>query len=303
MIDDAPMMGAVSAVVRNKAMIHGAESWLAALPGLIESLEADWAITVGRSFDGGTEAFVAEAVCSDGTPAVLKILVPRSGDAARHEITVLELASGESCAALLRSDVERGALLAERLGRPMSELGLPLRRRHELLCGAASRLWRPAPDAGLPSGADKGRWLSEFIVEAWERTGRPCSNDVVRHALHCAKRRIAAHDDDEAVLVHGDVHQWNALEAGAGFKLIDPDGLLAEPEYDLGILMREDPLEGDLNERARWLAARTGLDADAIWEWGVVERVATGLLCVEIDLHPEGDDMLAAAERLAARWS
>jgi len=29
------------------------------------------------------------------------------------------------------------------------------------------------------------------------------------------------------VLVHGDVHQWNALRAGAGFKLDDPDGLLA----------------------------------------------------------------------------
>ena len=42
--------------------------------------------------------------------------------------------------------------------------------------------------------------------------------------------------------MHGDVHQWNALQAaGGGFKLVDPDGLLAEAEYDLGILMREDP--------------------------------------------------------------
>ena len=54
--------------------------------------------------------------------------------------------------------------------------------------------------------------------------------------------------------------EWNALEAGDGFKLVDPDGLLAEPEYDLGIIMREDPLEGDLHERARWLAHTTGLD-------------------------------------------
>lgn len=33
-----------------------------------------------------------------------------------------------------------------------------------------------------------------------------------------------------AVLVHGDVHQWNALEAKQGFKLVDPDGLLAEAD-------------------------------------------------------------------------
>lgn len=73
-----------------------------------------------------------------------------------------------------------------------------------------------------------------------------------------------------AVLVHGDVHQWNALEAKQGFKLVDPDGLLAEAEYDLGILMREDPtelLDGDPRRRAHWLAARCGLDAAAIWEW------------------------------------
>jgi hypothetical protein len=30
-------------------------------------------------------------------------------------------------------------------------------------------------------------------------------------------------------------------EADDDFKLVDPDGLLAEPEYDLGIVMREDP--------------------------------------------------------------
>ncbi len=78
---------------------------------------------------------------------------------------------------------------------------------------------------------------------------------------------------------------------------------LAEPEYDLGIIMREDPIElldGDPHERARWLAARTGLDATAIWEWGVVERVATGLLGVKIDLQPVADEMLAAADAVAA---
>jgi streptomycin 6-kinase len=125
----------------------------------------------------------------------------------------------------------------------------------------------------------------------------------VDYALGCAARRADAHDDERAVLVHGDVHQWNALEAGGGaFKLVDPDGLLAEAEYDMGILMREDPLElltGDAGERARWLARRTGLDATAIWEWGAVERVSTGLLCTRIGLQPVGREMLAAADRLA----
>src|SRR5262249_62163721 len=89
---------------------------------------------------------------------------------------------------------------------------------------------------------------------------------------------------------------------GGGFRLVDPDGLLAEAEYDLGIIMREDPVEllhGDPRRRARWLAARCGLGAAAIWEWGVVERVSTGLLCTKIELQPVGRQMLAAADRVA----
>jgi streptomycin 6-kinase len=201
---------------------------------------------------------------------------------------------------MLRDDVERGALLLERLGRSLFELQLPILRRHEILVSAARRIWRPAPDSGLPSGAAKARWLGDFIAAMWEELDRPCSERTVDHALACAERRAAAHRDDTAVLVHGDVHQWNALAAGDGFKLVDPDGLLAQPEYDLGIIMREDPLEGDLHERARRLAQRTGLDADAIWEWGVVERVSTGLLGTRVGLQPVARQMLAAADQLAA---
>ena len=293
------------AAVRAKAVQAGAQHWLDDLPALLADLRRDWSITIGRTYPDGTEAFVAEAGTDDGTPAVLKVLVPRGGADARNEATVLRLAGGDGCARLLREDMSRGALLIERLGPALHDLRLPVDRRHEILCEVARRLWRPAPGCGLPTGADKGRWLADVIPARWHDLGRPCSPRAVEHALACAARRIAAHDDDRAVLVHGDVHEWNALRAGDGFKLVDPDGLLAEPEYDLGVIMREDPVElmtGDPYDRARRLAARTGLDAAAIWEWGVVERVSTGLICASIGLQPVGADMLAAADRIAVRY-
>jgi streptomycin 6-kinase len=94
----------------------------------------------------------------------------------------------------------------------------------------------------------------------------------------------------------------NALESGDGFKLVDPDGLLAEAEYDLGVLMRGDPVEllaGDPRDRVSWLVARTGLDPVAIWEWGVVERLSSGLLSTQVELQPLGRDCLRAAEAVA----
>lgn len=314
----------IPGVVRNKAVALGASAWLDGLPSLLSALEEEWSFTAGEPFGDSTEAFVTRAELADGTSAVLKLLVPRASDVARHEITVLRLAGGSGCARLLRSDPARGALLLEGLGRSLHDLGLPIGQRHEILCSAASRLWRSVPayglrDCGLPTGAERGRGLIASITHRWEALGRPCSERAVDVAIACAERRIAAHDDSRAVLVHGDVHEWNALEAGpgtdggdrggagpggdgGGFKLVDPDGLLAEAEYDMGVMMREDPAElmtGDPRERARWLARRCGLDATAIWEWGMAERVSTGLLLTEVGLQPVARQMLAAAGRLA----
>lgn len=284
---------------RTRAELAGAQAWLAELPQLIEHLAARWRFTVGEPYDEGTEAVVARVDLADGRAAVLKLLVPHDRTGLDREATVLCLAAGDACPELYEHDVLAGAFLMERLGPSMFRLDVPIRRRHDILADIASRLWRPAPDAGLPTGAEKAVWLGEQIAATWERLGRPCSAAAVEHALECAARRAAAHDDERARLVHGDVHRWNALQAGDGWKLIDPDGLHAEPEYDLGIIMREDPVElldGDPRDRSRRLAARTGCDETAIWEWGVVERVSTGLVCTEIDLQPEGRQMLAAAE-------
>jgi streptomycin 6-kinase len=293
---------AVPSTVRNKALAAGAQTWLDELPALVRSLERAWSITVGLPYDDATEALVADATLGDGTCVVLKLVVPRAGNPAEHEAAVLRLTNGDGCVRLLRDDMARGALLLEKLGPSLHSLALPLGQRLEILCSTAMQVWRPAPGCGLPTGASKGRWLVDSITHLWAELDRPCSERAVAHALSCAAGRIAAHDDERAVLVHGDVHQWNALSAADGFKLVDPDGLLAEPEYDMGILMREDPVElltGDARARARWLAARTGLHATAIWEWGVVERVSTGLIGTRIGLQPVARTMLAVADRLA----
>jgi len=290
-------------VVRNKALAVGAAAWIDDLPELVGHLEREWQITVGRCYDSSTEALVAEATRADGTPAVLKLMIPRPGGHARKAITFLRLAAGDGCVRLLRSDEGLGALLLERLGRSLDQLGLPIGQRHEILSAAAARIWRPAPGCGLPTGADHGRFLTGFITRTWTELGRPCSARAVDYALACAVRRIGAHDDERAVLVHGDVHQWNVLEAAGGYKLVDPNGMLAEAELDLGIVMREDPVElmhGDPHERARWLARRCGLDAAAIWEWGVAERVSTGLLLTKVELQPVGHQLLAAADHVSS---
>jgi streptomycin 6-kinase len=305
----------VDPIVANKAREIGAAHWLADLDEIVGSLAAEWGLEVGDALAGGTEAYVTQVARADGSPAVLKLMIPRPDtdptgqEAATHEATVLQLAGGNGCAELYANDVARGAILMERLGPSLHELGTPIADRHRIMIDCALRMWRPIPDADLTTGAAKARWLIDHVPTRWDELDRPCSERAVEHAISCGGRRLAAHDDERSVLVHGDIHQWNTLRSdrsvGTLHKLIDPDGLLAEPEYDLGVIMREDPVElmaGNPFDRASWLAAQTGLDADAIWEWGVVERVSTGLIATSIDLQPVGSEMLAAADAIAAQY-
>jgi streptomycin 6-kinase len=290
----------VPEAVRRHAIAAGQQRWLERLPALVAELEREWSFRAGRSYDGGNEAFVADASLADGSGAVLKVFIPRDGDSARNEITVLRLADGDGCARLLRFDLTRSAMLIERLGARLDESGLPVPQRREILCAAAARLWRVVPDSPLPTGAEKGRWLIDFITRSWEELGRPCSKEAVAYAVAAAERRITAHDDSRSVLVHGDVHEWNALKAEHGYKLIDPDGLLAEPEYDLGVIIRQDPVDPtDPRASARGLAQRTGLDETATWEWAAVERLSSGLWCTRLDLQPLGRDLLRTADAVA----
>jgi streptomycin 6-kinase len=287
--------------VRQTVIADGNEAWLDELPGLVDSLARQWSLTIGSSLAGGHVALVVEVTLADGTPAVLKVGVP--GRDVSQEGMALRLANGEGCARLLGEDVSRQALLLERLGAPLYDIVADPVSRHSLLCDIAVRLWRPiGPDADLPTGAQLAEQYAEWLPRLWERTGRPCSPATVADALDCMDRRRAAHDDRSAVLVHGDIHEMNALQASDGsYKLIDPVGLRAEPACDLGTIVRATPdLGDDLRARTERLASRTGVEATAIWEWGTIHRVVSGVYACSIGFQPFGALLLAEADRLTA---
>jgi streptomycin 6-kinase len=287
--------------VRRTVIADGNQTWLDELPGVVDSLAQDWSLVIGSRFAGGHAALVVEATLLHGTPAVLKIGVP--GRSVGPEATVFRLANGEGCAKLLREDVGRQALLLERLGAPMYDLVADRASRHNLLCDVAVRLWRPiGPDTELRTGAELAEQYADRLPELWEQAGRPCSPATVADALNCMNRRRLAHDDRSAVLVHGDIHEMNALQASDGsYKLIDPAGLRAEPACDLGTIVRCNPdLGDDLRARTELLASRTGVDATAIWEWGTIHRVFSGVYACSIGFQPFGNLLLTAADRLTA---
>jgi streptomycin 6-kinase len=279
---------------------------------LICELEHDWGVTLGPALRGGSESYVAAAKTNSGDDTVVKIEMPPYASFA-CEVRTLAAAQGRGYVRLLDHDEGRNAMLQERLEPSLRESGLPISTQIGILCATLQRAWRVPAPAGLHSGAAKARWLCEFIAATWEELNQPCSRRVVEQAFAFAEIRRPAFYPEAAVLVHGDAHNANALQdpghacALEQFTLVDPDGLLAEPAYDLAIPMREwsrELLDGDPvrlgRERCAYLSHLTGVDPRGIWEWGFAERVSTGLLAMRVGDEQMGREMLDVAEAWAS---
>ena len=97
-------------------------------------------------------------------------------------------------------------------------------------------------------------------------------------------------DPSRDVLCHGDPHAGNALRAQGipRYRFIDPEGFRCEPEYDVGVVLRDFSRQllaiGDLRQAQslheqllREATTATGTDVLRTREWAFVERVTTGL--------------------------
>lgn len=217
------------------------EVWLAELDGMIAELEEMWHISVGHALSGGSHAFIAHADGENGEKYVLKMDMPEDlGGDFDCGMAALRIADGHGYVKLYAYDPERKACLLERLGKPIGQLGYSVREHLRIICETLQEAWKiPVGNTGLAVG--NTAWFEKFIGDTYEKLNRPCSAEVIGQAYSYLKSRAADENADEFVLIHGDAHNGNVLETldGDGFKLIDPDGLLYEKAYDLGVLMRE----------------------------------------------------------------
>ena len=298
-------------LVRQRAVRNGAvgQAWLADLPAIVTGLERRWHLELGEAFTGGTAGYVVSATEASGRACVLKVAMPLDmdeRDAFARSVKAHELADGRGCAELLAYDTSAPAMLLERLGPNLADLGLDVWSILEVVASTLQSFWRPiAADDGVRSGPDQARWLARYISTSWEQLGQPCERSVIDQALRLCDRRIAQFDPSCAVLVHGDAHGCNTLDAGGGtYKFVDVEGLWSEREHDLGVAMREYNapfIEGDtprlVRERAEKLAEWCSVDPQVVWEWGFIERVSTGLANIRAFDNDDGATFLEVARR------
>ena len=84
------------------------------LPGVLQTLERRWSLTLGETFDGEDVscAWVSTVALADGTAAVLKLGMPHMEG--ESEIQGLQFWNGDPTVGLLAFDDDFGAMLLER---------------------------------------------------------------------------------------------------------------------------------------------------------------------------------------------
>lgn len=302
-----------------RARPWSAQPWALALleelPHRLEAVLSRWELSVIRIFADGAELPVLEVHSPAMGPAVLKL----GGHGADHaqQVRILQAADGRGYVRVLDHAEDLGAVLLERLG-PALWASVPDPVAQSLiLAELLPATWELPASVGAPfTPAQKAQSLLDLVdgALAGTREGHgdgQADRDVFERARALALALIADPSPRQVVL-HGDAHPGNVLRRGAEQVFIDPDGFLGEPEYDVGVALRDhQQVIDDLDRREgagagrRWharlvaeLAQRLELDADRVAAWAMLERVTTGIHLGRLGWLEESQAWLRTAQRM-----
>ncbi|MET7360867.1 aminoglycoside phosphotransferase family protein [Streptomyces sp. NPDC005562] len=276
------------------------DDWLEKLPEAAEQAVALRELTVERvHVPGGRSSLVLMVQQADGTPAVLKLVPPRSRP--ESERAALAHWNGLGAARLLDPECADGALLLERLHRDVSVRSLPEAKALLEAAGTLRRLW-VAPPAG-----------HRFETVA-ERTGRqaeamrafagaePEVAPLVDAALTARDGLLAA--AAEPKLLHGTFRQSKVL---AGDRLpwlaVGPDPVVGDTAFDLARLVRDrvedliaSPSGASITRRrVKKLAESLEVDQERLRGWTLFRAVESGVRALRVGRGQDAELLLEFA--------
>jgi streptomycin 6-kinase len=296
---------------QNITQVHGQTGvdWLESLPVIVADCAQRWSLNLQPHFENLSYNFVAPAVQAGSRAVVLKAGVVKDGVPDREllsEHDALSHFDGQGMVRLLDADLKVGVMLLERLtpGTPLKTIADD-ERATRIAAEVMKALWKSAPaEHTFPSVVDWAAGLRRLRVQFDGGCG-PFPAQLVEKAEALFTELIDSMD--EAVLLHGDLHQNNILMSERRPWLgIDPKGVIGEPAYETGAFLRNIPLRSYEGQAKKQLARavdqfteQLALDRQRIVKWGIAQAVLSAWWSFED--HGEGwEPDLLLAELLEA---
>jgi streptomycin 6-kinase len=236
------------------------------LPASVQSQCERWELRYDGELAHGSNAIVLP-VLRYGEPLALRMSPP--GPDVTEQIHALRWWDGRGMVRLVEADADRGAMLLERLGSPLTEV--PLAEAIGILGGLMRRLAVPADPTSLSTATITRNRAAELEPD-WERLGRPFDKAWLREAEQLGGGRLATTENDLAV--NGDFHSDQVLRgAREPWLVVDPVLYRGDIELDLARILWTsiDAMKTDdeLLDHFATLVATAELDRDRARDWVV----------------------------------
>ena len=295
--------------IRNASTFHGEEglAWIDQLPTILANCVQRWRLSFAPPFAYQSYAYhyIAPAIRSDGTAVVVKIHAPTNEFT--QEAEALRLFDGHGIVRLLDYNIYDKALLLERLmpGTPLSEVvDDDVATTHAAT--VMQQLWRPVPSGHpFPSVIDWGRGFLR-LRQHYKGGNGPFPTALLEEAESLFAELSASMTGQ--VLLHGDLQHENILAAErAPWIAIDPKGVIGEPAYETGALLRNrlpNLLDAPqavrvLTRRIDQLSEMLDLQRSRVRDWAMAQAVLSIWWTIE-DGGSISQDQLTCAELLAS---
>jgi streptomycin 6-kinase len=217
-------------------------------------------------------------------PAVVKMILDPNDDE-WNSGAVVEAFEGKGMVRLLeRRD---GAMLLEKLdpGTPLFEMVLD-GRDQEATTIIASIILQMTP-RGPPAGAMTAARLARGFDRHKQRGSTEIPKDLVNDAMLVYRELLETQKDVR--LLHGDLQHYNVLrDAKREWVAIDPKGVVAEREFEIGAALRNPWGKPELfssrpviERRVNQYADALGLDRTRIKRWAFAQAVLSAIWSIE----------------------
>jgi streptomycin 6-kinase len=249
--------------------------WLDEVPATIADLCKKWSIDIDHVVPDTYVTLVVLGHSDELGPVVVKSSA--LADEFLTEVTALNLAAGENVARVYDLDVERSAMVIERIvpGTQLRDAALSDAVATRLAAETVATFWRPVPD---PVNLHPlRRWMRALFD--WSPRPDLIDPGLIRQAQDVAAALLAR--STRSCLLHGDFQHHNLLQRSTGeWVIIDPKGLYGERGFEFaawmynpeGVTARNDDLEL-ATRRAAICSDVWGIDQQDLIEWAFVGAV------------------------------
>jgi streptomycin 6-kinase len=279
--------------------VHATEVW-----SRLDDRMAAWHVAVERVQE--TENSVLAFGWRDRQPVVVKIIKNNSDEWRSSQI--LDAFEGRGVVRVY--DSVDGALLLERLIPGDSLVGMALSdsddRATAILAATIGRMSPRNEPGKVPTAKDWGL--------AFQRYRASHDQQVPVHLLSHAERLYSELTESQTRvrLLHGDLHHDNVvLDDDRGWLAVDPKGVIAEPEYEVGAALRNpfdrpvlfaDPVT--IHKRVDRFARDLALDAARVLSWAFAQAVLSAVWTVEdgLEITPDHNGIVLATAIASEIW-